>query len=305
MAEGRMLKRNISESRRLAELKTDSARLLWTWIIPFLDSEGRFYASPDMIKGKVVPRILSFTEKNIPKYIEDMASVGLITLYRVDGELLLQYRKFETFQKIVKSREAAPLVGPDKGEIVMTESRSNPDEVVSKSRLPFPNLREVNLREEKRKETPPKTKHLDSVFLTVDEHQKLLSLLSQKGLEAAIEKLDYSITVKSGKYLDHYKTILNWHKRGFLTPQTQNGGNGGNGTKPAPSPAPPQQIYTVCHKCKKEVLIADCFDDNCIHCAPRLTPAALKILTAGLGAGKKTHQQQPEPDVNPNDIPFD
>ena len=52
MAEGRMLKRNISESRRLAELKTDQARLLWTWIIPFLDSEGRSYASAEMIKGK-------------------------------------------------------------------------------------------------------------------------------------------------------------------------------------------------------------------------------------------------------------
>jgi len=142
-----MLKRNISDSRRLSELKTDSARLLWTWIIPFLDSEGRFYASPEMIKGKVVPRIGSFTLKNIPTYLNDMARVGLITLYAVDGEKLLQYRKFEVFQNIVKSREAAPLPGPESTGVVTTDSRSNPDKVETESRPPVPNLREVNLKE--------------------------------------------------------------------------------------------------------------------------------------------------------------
>ena len=41
-------------------------------------------------------------------------------------------------------------------------------------------------------------------------------VLGQKNLELGIEQLDYSITVKDGKYKDHYKTILNWNKRGFL-----------------------------------------------------------------------------------------
>lgn len=149
MAEGRMLKRNISESRRLSQLKTDSARLLWTWIIPFLDSEGRFYASADMIKGKIVPRLSSFTLKNIPKYIEDMARVGLIILYEVDGEKLIQYRKFDTFQKIVKTREAAPLPPPTDQDLIRSQSGLDQDKVESESRLPCPNLREVNLREEK------------------------------------------------------------------------------------------------------------------------------------------------------------
>jgi len=139
MARGRLLHKNISESRRLSDLKTDQARLLWTWILPFLDSEGRFYASPEMIKGKIVPRIKTFTEKNIPKFIEDMVHVGLVTLYEVDGEKILQYRNFDKFQKIIKDREAAPLPGP----IIHNEDESNSgvdqDQVESESRAHVPN----------------------------------------------------------------------------------------------------------------------------------------------------------------------
>ncbi|MCX8022783.1 MAG: hypothetical protein N2745_08435 [Syntrophorhabdaceae bacterium] len=69
----------------------------------------------------------------------------------------------------------------------------------------------------------PKKRYLDSVFLTDDEYQRLQEVLGQKSLEVGIEKLDYSITVKGGKYKDHYKTLLNWHRRGFL------GGSSGNG----------------------------------------------------------------------------
>lgn len=70
--------------------------------------------------------------------------------------------------------------------------------------------------------TPAKTKYLDSVFLSDDERRKLQEAMGQKSLEVGIEKLDYSITVKGGKYKDHYKTLLNWYRRGYLA------GNNGN-----------------------------------------------------------------------------
>ncbi len=113
MATGRMLKKNISDSRRLSELKTDSARMLWTWIIPFLDVEGRFYAAPDMIKGKVVPRLKSFTEENISEYLQDMADVGLIQLYEADGDQYLQFRKFNEHQMNLRKDREAPSSIPE------------------------------------------------------------------------------------------------------------------------------------------------------------------------------------------------
>jgi 5-methylcytosine-specific restriction endonuclease McrA len=106
MAEGRMLKKAISTSRRLADLKTDSARLLYTWMIPHLDIEGRFYADPMVIKGSVVPRLKGFMEAEITDCLEDMDRVGLITLYVVDGERYFHLRKFEDHQTLNPKREA-------------------------------------------------------------------------------------------------------------------------------------------------------------------------------------------------------
>ncbi|MHB8110526.1 MAG: hypothetical protein ACYDHW_10900 [Syntrophorhabdaceae bacterium] len=73
-----------------------------------------------------------------------------------------------------------------------------------------------SLKKEKKKENiPPRTKYLDSVFLSDEEYRKCQEVMGQKSLDIGIEKLDYSITVKSGKYKDHYKTLLNWFRRGY------------------------------------------------------------------------------------------
>ncbi len=88
---------------------------------------------------------------------------------------------------------------------------------------------ETETETEKKKKPPPlpKTKYLDSVFLTEPEYKKLQEALGQKSLDVGIEKLDYSITVKGGKYRDHYKTLLNWHKRGYLEENGHGGPNPG------------------------------------------------------------------------------
>lgn len=107
-----MLKKVISESRRLADLKSDSARLLYTWIIPHLDIEGRLNASPDMIKGKVVPRLQHFTIELINECLEDMDKAGLVKLYEFDGDRYLQLRKFQEHQTLRPSKEAKSIIPP-------------------------------------------------------------------------------------------------------------------------------------------------------------------------------------------------
>lgn len=106
MADGRMLKKAISHSRRLAKLKTDTARLLYTWILPHLDIEGRFSANPDIIKGVIVPRIRSIGTKKIENCLYDMAEQELITLYEHDNDKYLQYRKFKDHQILRTDRES-------------------------------------------------------------------------------------------------------------------------------------------------------------------------------------------------------
>ncbi|MFH1258327.1 MAG: hypothetical protein ABII74_00690 [Elusimicrobiota bacterium] len=116
MADGRMLKRAISHSRRLSNLKNDSHRLLYTWLIPFLDVEGRFFAEPSIIKGSVVPRLKKFTEELVKAAIEDMDHNELIYLYNEDGEQYLEFRKFETHQTNLRKDREAPSKIPQRTE---------------------------------------------------------------------------------------------------------------------------------------------------------------------------------------------
>ena len=86
-----------------------------------------------------------------------------------------------------------------------------------RSLLKFPSHDRRKERKERKKENSIlKIKYLDSVFLSEIEYRKLQEAIGQKSLDIGIKQLDYSITVKDGKYKDHYKTILNWHERGFL-----------------------------------------------------------------------------------------
>jgi len=101
-----MIKKCISNSKSLGFLKSDSARLLYTWLIPHLDAEGRYSADPDLIKGHIFPKIKSMTISKIKKLINELAEARLIILYKANDELYLQLEKFHKYQKIDKNREA-------------------------------------------------------------------------------------------------------------------------------------------------------------------------------------------------------
>jgi len=154
MAQGRMLKRNISDSRRLAELNTDAARMLWTWIIPYLDVKGRYHAAPDMIKGKVVPRLKTFTEENIREYLDDMARVGLIVLYEDDGDKYLEFRKFEDFQTLQPKREGKPLPDPPKDKPTHGALTEHSSSTPAQYNINQVNLKEANIKQEAEQEQP-------------------------------------------------------------------------------------------------------------------------------------------------------
>lgn len=112
-----MIKRVISESKKLGYLKSDSARLLYTWLIPWLDVEGRHSADPEIIKGHIFPKVKSMTIRKIEQLIHELNEGRLIILYICDGEPFLQFKK--TLQKLDKTREAKSTIpDPQKGQII-------------------------------------------------------------------------------------------------------------------------------------------------------------------------------------------
>ena len=129
MAKGRMLLKTISTSQKLANLPSDSARLLWTWLLPHLDREGRFQAEPPIVKGHAVPRLKHHTEKTVFAHLQQLADVGLILLYEVNGDRYLQYNQFDENQAGFHKDREAPSNCPPPPAKVRSKSGVSPEKV--------------------------------------------------------------------------------------------------------------------------------------------------------------------------------
>lgn len=122
MARGRIIDKRIGKSKKFAALKSERSRVLYLMIYPHLDVDGKFTGDPEEIKEDCCPK-LKYTLTKIAESIIELADVGLLDLYEIDGEPIIQYKKFDHFQVgIRKDREAPSLF-------------QNPDEVRSKSRV--------------------------------------------------------------------------------------------------------------------------------------------------------------------------
>jgi len=108
MAEGRMLKKRIAYSKKIASLNCDRSRTLYFMAYPHLDVEGRIEADPVLLKARVAP-LLNWLHTEVEDSLKNLYKVGLIVLYEVDDNLYAQFTKFSDFQKIRKDREADSL----------------------------------------------------------------------------------------------------------------------------------------------------------------------------------------------------
>ena len=135
MAEGRMLKRCISESKKLGRLKSDSERLLYTWLIPWLDVEGRHSADPEIIKGHIFPKVKNITPKKISNLLNLLSDEKLIILYSANGEDYLQFKKFHELQTIRKDREGDSKIPPPSKDSRITPGASQDKPSLNKDKL--------------------------------------------------------------------------------------------------------------------------------------------------------------------------
>lgn len=101
MAAGRMLLREVSNNKALANLSSDGARLLYTWMLSHLDSNGNFYADPVMVNNLVFTRLGKST-KDVEKYLNDLLDAQLIVIYEAGGELYLNYPNFFEMQPNIR-----------------------------------------------------------------------------------------------------------------------------------------------------------------------------------------------------------
>jgi hypothetical protein len=127
MARGRFLEKDISLNEKVDKLSDDTARLLYTWLIPHLDYEGKMYADPQIFRSIVVPR-RNISLKKIEKYLSEFEKCGLIFRYFVEKNCYLVCKNFEKHQPgLRKDRESESQIPPIPADIKAKSAPSTPD----------------------------------------------------------------------------------------------------------------------------------------------------------------------------------
>ena len=103
-------------SERVSNLGLKGA-LLYTWLIPHCDSQGRLQGKPKVVKHTVVPFLDEITVEDVGKSINDMVMNELIIFYKDDsGRELIQIKDWWEWQKGLKYKSPSHYQAPPNWE---------------------------------------------------------------------------------------------------------------------------------------------------------------------------------------------
>lgn len=145
MPKGRMLNKRISKDLAVAKLSCRAA-LLYTWCIPHLDVEGLLEASPEVLKGVVVPYREDFTLAVIRQCVEEISQTDDLIVYYGNTHKYMKFLGFNKNQTINKDREAPSDIPPPTPEELQSNSglsKVNISKVKYNSKPPSAALRAV------------------------------------------------------------------------------------------------------------------------------------------------------------------
>lgn len=108
----RIIKDTIRTSKTV-NFMTDFQFRVWVYLITYVDDYGRGSADPELIKGLVFPRRKRLTESDIEKALSELAGMGCISLYDVDGESYFYFPSWGKHQRIQTKKSKFP--APENG----------------------------------------------------------------------------------------------------------------------------------------------------------------------------------------------
>ena len=133
----RIIKDSIRTSKSVNTM-TDFQFRLWAYLLTYVDDYGRGSADPEILKGFVFPRRKGVTEATIEKALQDLANIGSILLYDVDGESYFCFPNWSDHQRIQTKKSKYP--SPDDGVLKKSTvthgeppPESNPIQIQSES----------------------------------------------------------------------------------------------------------------------------------------------------------------------------
>jgi hypothetical protein len=200
MPRGRIVAKSISRSEKVSQLSL-AGKLLFTWIIPHTDREGRLEADVWKIKD-IVPFVKEITPQNIPSLLSKMDEVGLIQYYGDGNSKYLQVNDFCKYNTHPKDREAISVV-PAPSEI-MQSSCGDHDSCMTQVKVKD----KAKVKEEREITHPP------HVILSGEEVKAFETAYGKTTTKLYIDKINDYISSKGVRpYKDYAATIRNWLRR--------------------------------------------------------------------------------------------
>ena len=167
----------------------------WAWQgKKFEVQRGQFITSLDSLKKEIGRG--GKTQK-IRTALNNLEKYGFLTNESTKTGRLITIVKYSQYQAIKNKSNKA-----NNKDLTKTQQRPNKDLT--------PNNNDNNDNNDNNLYISTKTKYLDFVYLTQEEHKELIDRLGEDKTNDMIEKLNNYIGSKGKKYKSHYHTILNW-----------------------------------------------------------------------------------------------
>lgn len=201
-ASARMITREISKSKKLADLSPDALNL-FCFLIPHFDSHGKMNGDPYFIKGEVCPRIIRFTIPKIEKCLKEISNKTNVKWFDIDDLKYIHSVNFAEHQPGLR----ADRMGEDKLPSYMLDiSGSSPGVVPPEVEIEVEIEVEVEEEGEEEGEVEPEEK------ITVDDIvQGWNGICGTKGF-SKVERLSPDRRSKINSRLKIHKDVEFWQK---------------------------------------------------------------------------------------------
>jgi len=194
---------------------SEGAEAMFCRLLAKCDDEGNYYGSPKRLLGKLFALRYengTMTARKVLRCRDELVTATLITLYEHEG---VEYVHINSCKKSLRKDVAVKVCFPEFTEPLVTQNttvKELNETVTGTGRVRAEHVTPIqsNPIQSNPKE---KTRFLDFIFISKEEHSKLIAKFGESRTAGLIEELNTGIGSKGYKYKSHYFTILNWARR--------------------------------------------------------------------------------------------
>ncbi len=200
---------NYPDSEKINRV-SEGAEAMFCRLLAKCDDDGNYHGEPKRLLGKLFTLRYengTMVVQKVKKYLKELVGVGLITRYESET---VRYVHVNRCKKSLRKDVVKKVYYPEFDETTQTfMSKQDNESVTDRPENDAP----IQTNPNQSKPIQTKKQHIDFVFLTKTEYEKLEAKFGKADLKEKIVSLNDYIGSKGVKYKSHYYTILAWARK--------------------------------------------------------------------------------------------